>query len=333
LNDFTNDSHALYEFLLKNSLLDLPKDVNSLMIIPDGKLTYFPFELLLPEKPKKDAVISYSSSAMPYLFNNYNISYGFSATVVNLTHQKTKQSNTGAPAIFAPSFSNEYIAENRSCQEDNLSYLQCNTTEGERIKSLISGDIFTGDLASIQKFRQVASNSSILHLATHACVDEENADGNKIFFTDTYLTNEDLNTVGVNADLVVLSACDTGLGKLIKGEGLMSLSRGFLCAGAASTVMSLWSVDDCATSDLMVNFYKELKDGKDKSTALKNAKLNYLAQADKLHQHPYFWAPFVLSGNVNPIESIASTSSFLYFGLGAVFLLLLAFFGYQRMKN
>ena len=303
------------------------------MIIPDGELTYFPFELLLTDKPVQE-LTSYSASVMPYLFNDYNISYGFSATVVNLTHQNAQQTKTGEPAIFAPVFSSEYIAENRSCHEDNLSYLQCNATEGERINGLVSGDIFTGDLTSIQQFREAASNAPILHLATHACVDEENEDGNKIFFADTYLTNEDLNTIGVNADLVVLSACDTGLGKLIQGEGLMSLSRGFLCAGAASTVMSLWSVDDCATSDLMVNFHQELKDGNNKSTALKNAKLNYLNQADKLHQHPYFWAPFVLSGNVAPIESLVdfSWSSSLYFPLGALVLFFLILFCFQKMK-
>jgi len=332
LTDFTTDSYALYEFLLQNSLQDLPKEVNSLMIIPDGKLTYFPFELLLTQEPKQDAKTTYSASVMPYLFNDYNISYGFSATVINLTHKSRKQNNSSMPAIFAPAFSKEYIAENRSCQENNLSYLQCNATEGERINNLINGNVFTGDLASIQKFREVASDSPILHLATHACVDEENVDGNKIFFADTYLTNEDLNTLGVNADLVVLSACDTGLGKLIQGEGLMSLSRGFLCAGAASTVMSLWSVDDCATSDLMVNFYQELLNGNNKSIALKNAKLNYLAEADKLHQHPYFWAPFVLSGNVEPIESITS-SSLLYFGIGALSILILIFFGLQKIRK
>ena len=332
LSNFANDSHILYEYLLKKSLLDVQKEVNSLLIIPDEKLSYFPFELLLTEKPKNDVAMSYSSIDMPYLFNDYNISYGFSATVVNLTHQNAQRTKTGEPAIFAPTFSSEYIAENRSCHEDNLSYLQCNATEGERINGLISGDIFTGNLASIQQFREVAPNAPILHLATHACVDEENEDGNKIFFADTYLTNEDLNTIGFNADLVVLSACDMSLENLIKGEHFISLSQNFLHAGAASTVISLWSIEDCTSSDLMVNFYQELKNGENKSTALKNAKLDYLTGADKLYQHPYFWASFVLSGNINSIETIESESSslFLSLGLSSVFLLFLAFFWYHN---
>jgi len=331
LKDFSNNSHRLYEILIQKSLVKLPKTITSLLIIPDGQLAHLPFELLLTDLPKEEGSLSYLPTVMPYFFNEYDLSYGFSATVANLTNQNQTRSNSGAPAIFSPSFSDEYLSESRSCQEGGLSYLKCNAKEGELIKDLVRGDFFAGDLASIQSFREVAANAPILHLATHACIDEENLAENKIFFADSYLTNDDLNTVGVNADLVVLSACDTGLGVMIKGEGLMSLSRGFLCAGAASTVMSLWSVDDCATSDLMISFYEELKNGEEKSTALKNAKLTYLSQADKLHQHPYFWAPFVLSGNVESIKIGSSVSPFVYIG-GTALLLLLAFWTYRKTK-
>ncbi len=332
LKDFRSNSHKLFDILLKESIADLSEKVTNLLIIPDGQLTHLPFELLLTELPEEDENLSYQPTAMPYLFNRFNLNYGFSATVANLTNQNKSQENTGIPAIFAPSFSDEYLAESRSCQEGGLSYLKCNAKEGELINDLVSGEFFKGDAASIQSFRDVAANAPILHLATHACIDEENLGENKIFFADSYVTTDDLNTLGVNADIVVLSACDTGLGMMIEGEGLMSLSRGFLCAGAASTVMSLWSVDDCATSDLMVSFYEGLKAGENKSTALKNAKLTYLSQADKLHQHPYFWAPFVLSGNINSIELASSTSqNILYLG-GAVLFLLFAFWTYRKVK-
>ncbi|MEM9824896.1 MAG: CHAT domain-containing protein, partial [Bacteroidota bacterium] len=105
----------------------------------------------------------------------------------------------------------------------------------------------------------------------------------------------------LNAELTVLSACNTGSGKLIKGEGVMSLARGFIHAGCPSVLMSLWSVDDCATSKIMLQFYQHITDGKSKDHALRLAKIDYLSTADRLHQHPYYWSAFVQVGNTAPL--------------------------------
>ena len=96
--------------------------------------------------------------------------------------------------------------------------------------------------------------------------------------------------------MVVLSACETGLGKVEFGEGVRSLGKSFLEAGASSIVYSLWTVNDLSTAKIMSAFYSYLKKGKTKDVAMQQARLDYLRQADSLHRNPYFWAGFVLHG-------------------------------------
>jgi CHAT domain-containing protein len=104
----------------------------------------------------------------------------------------------------------------------------------------------------------------------------------------------------LNADLVVLSACKSGLGKKVRGEGLIGLTRAFMYAGAPSVVVSLWSVVDRSTASLMVKFYETLNQAGDKAEALRQAKLKMIQ--NPLYAHPYYWAPFVLIGSANDRE-------------------------------
>ncbi|MEM9824340.1 MAG: CHAT domain-containing protein, partial [Bacteroidota bacterium] len=198
--------------------------------------------------------------------------------------------------------------------------LACNQPEVAAIQDLVGGQSFLAQAASKDHFIQQIKNAGIIHLATHACVDLETDALNQIFFTDDYLTSVELKNLQLQARMAVLSACNTGSGKLQTGEGLMSLARSFTIAGCPSTLMSLWSVDDCATSDIMLLFYQELKAGKDQPTAIRNAKLQYLATASKEKAHPYYWAPFQMVGASWPVLSPPSNTP--YYGLGFVVLLL-----------
>ena len=100
----------------------------------------------------------------------------------------------------------------------------------------------------------------------------------------------------INADLVVLSACETGLGKQVKGEGLVGLTQAFLYAGARSIAVSLWNVEDSATADLMIQFHRHIsKPNLSKAQALRRAQLDLINRADLAH--PYNWAAFVLTGD------------------------------------
>ena len=112
---------------------------------------------------------------------------------------------------------------------------------------------------------------------------------------DGYLRLHDIYNLNLPADLVVLSACQTGVGKQIKGEGLIALTRGFMYAGAARVVASLWKVDDRATAELMAEFYKQMfTDGQRPAAALRAAQRK-LSQQPRWRS-PYYWAGFVLQG-------------------------------------
>lgn len=147
----------------------------------------------------------------------------------------------------------------------------------------------------------------ILHFATHGFLNSEhpelsgivlsmvNQDGSK---ANGFMSLQDINNLDLSADVVVLSACDTALGKDVKGEGLVGLTHGFMASGAKSVVATLWKVDDRATAVLMADFYKSmLKDGLSPAAALRSAKQKL--RQEKAWQAPYFWAGFVLQGEYN----------------------------------
>jgi CHAT domain-containing protein len=140
-----------------------------------------------------------------------------------------------------------------------------------------------------------------LHFATHGIVDEKNPELSRIFLSageneDGNLYSGEIYNLELNADLVALSACETGLGKISKGEGVIGLSRALVYAGARSIIVSFWSVADASTSQLMTDFYKELlsKNNNDFAAALQTSKLNMLN--NKTYAAPYYWAPFVILG-------------------------------------
>jgi CHAT domain-containing protein len=144
----------------------------------------------------------------------------------------------------------------------------------------------------------------ILHFATHGLLNNERPELSGLVFSlvdqqgkpqDGFLRLHEIYNLQLNADLIVLSACETGLGKEIKGEGLIGLTRGFMYAGAPRVIASLWNVDDLATAELMKLFYQRmLKDGLPAGAALRAAQLELSGQ--KRWAHPYFWAGFLLHG-------------------------------------
>ncbi|MFW5700333.1 MAG: CHAT domain-containing protein [Cyclobacteriaceae bacterium] len=119
---------------------------------------------------------------------------------------------------------------------------------------------------------------------------------------DGFLNIHELYNMQLNAYLAILSACETGMGSYSRGEGIMSLGRGFAYAGCPSVLMSLWKANDQAGKQLMEKFNGYLRSGLDKDAALRQAKLDYLETADQLTSHPYFWSAFVLMGNEEAVD-------------------------------
>jgi CHAT domain-containing protein len=142
-----------------------------------------------------------------------------------------------------------------------------------------------------------------IHFASHGFIDESHPGRSGILFSRSQNSSEDgvlqmgeIMRLKLNADLVTLSACSTGLGKLVNGEGVLGLTRAFFYAGARNVTVSLWNVNDSATATLMKSFYENLNRGLPKSAALRQGKLRLLRGENKVWRHPYFWAPFVLVG-------------------------------------
>ncbi len=146
------------------------------------------------------------------------------------------------------------------------------------------------------------SDYKYIHIATHGIVDTEEPKLSGILLypkdteNDGILFSGEIYDLELNADLTVLSACETGLGKLSKSEGIIGLSRALMYAGSDNTIVSLWKVSDASTNNLMVDFYKNLlEDEEDKAKALHSAKLKMIEEGENF-AHPFFWSPFVLIG-------------------------------------
>lgn len=288
-----NDSYTVYKKILEPALKNIK--ATDLVIIADDILNYIPFDALVTSEKKQNFVLEY-----------YSISYASSATLLQ-ENNKIKPSNNNKLLAFAPKFGVDSKPINY--ERNDLSPLLYNTKEAQQIARFFNGKIFTGDKASIKNFNAEINNYNLLHFATHASANDEFPDYSYLAFSNknkqsNLLYVKDLYNYTINTDLVTLSACQTGIGKLQKGEGMLSLARAFNYAGATAIVTTLWKIDDQSTSEIMVEFYKNLKKGLSKKDALRHAKLKYLkSNKDQILRHPYYWSGIILTGNTMPITN------------------------------
>ncbi len=267
----------------------LPVKVKELIIIPSGKLSIIPFEALLLKSLKENDFKKGS-----YLINKFAVGYQFAANLVVQKHET--QSNKISSAFL--------IAPVRFSNNEGLADLPGTAQEVTAIAGLF-------DKRATYAFDQEANEELIksipltdfdyLHFATHGIMDENNPQLSRLFFTsqeqeDGLLYAGEIYNLTMNARLAVLSACQTGLGKFSKGEGVMGLSRALLYAGVKNSIVSFWSVADESTTQLMTDFYTfHLGESKlNFSHALQQAKLK-MAGSERFAS-PYYWAPFVLIG-------------------------------------
>jgi CHAT domain-containing protein len=195
---------------------------------------------------------------------------------------------------------------------------------------------FTEQDASKFNFINNASGSDIIHLGVHGIGDQEFADNSRLIFrrdslNDAELYAYEIYNLKLDAGLVVLSACESGIGRDQAGEGMFSIARAFTYAGCPSIVMSLWQVRDVFTSQLMISFYENLNQQIPVSNSLRNAKLKFLQESDSYASHPANWAAFVVNGQDLSFENGSAVRYWLYFGMGM--LVLLAIIIYVRRKN
>ena len=303
---FTQAGISLYNELVKPAEPFLSKK-SKLVIIPDGVLNYLPFQVLLTENTKIKAETSYME--FPYLAKKYPVSYAQSASVLNtLISAKVQSNSSAAKSRKLLAFGDPVYGDTSLNPRNKYQRLEFSSREIENIASFFpegSPVIFLRNNATEEKLKQnnELDKFNYIHFAVHGLIDEDNPDLSSIVLTsnrsadeDGFLQASEISDLKLNADLVVLSACQTGLGKLVRGEGIVGLTRAFMYAGTPSVVVSLWSVSDASTSVLMSSFYKNLiKNNLNKTDALRRAQLSLIS--NEKYAHPFYWAPFVLIGD------------------------------------
>jgi CHAT domain-containing protein len=302
---FVSASSKLYKLLLKP--LDISLDSKKLIIVPDEQLYNVPFESLL-YTDVSGKVNGFRN--LPYLINKVSVSYAASGTLLYNNEIHSIESGSSLLA-FAPTYKNDTTFsgtdETTRSYLNSLKPLKYSIEEVNTINSIFNGTVFTGINATLENFRKNSSGSGILHLAMHTMIDDDDPMYSKLAFDPGPNDNGLLNTyelygMQINSQLSVLSACNTGTGKLIKGEGMLCLARGFMYAGCPSIVMTLWEVDDKSGSELMKSFYTYLSNGKSKDEALRLAKLDYINSSGEKKANPYYWAGYINFGNKEPIQ-------------------------------
>jgi CHAT domain-containing protein/Tfp pilus assembly protein PilF len=325
-------SAYVYQSLLQPALTQPGvADIKQLTLIPDGLLHYIPFEIL---------ITSEEVSEFPaYLINKYTVNYLHSAGLPQL--YETNTSKNLSYLGFSPGYeleSNTLLAS-RSARNNQIAgqLVKLPMAELEIIQaaSFWKGNTFFSKEATEQNFKQYAGNAGLIHIASHAIIDDEEPMNSRLVFSpgadtleDGLLHTYELYNMKLNAQLACLSACNTGFGKIKGGQGVVSLAKGFFYAGVPNVMMSLWSVPDQSTSEIMTYFYEELKNGAGKADALRNAKLRYLRNADENTSNPYYWAAFTLIGDNQPLQ----TRSYLPYWLIGVFALTMIF-GWIYFRN
>ncbi len=296
----------LSQEVYKELIGDISISTNGLLIIPDGQLNYLPFESLICSK---------EGNTTNYLIQEKAISYAYSARVLEQYNSYSSTATQSYLGLAPVSFSKDM----------NLATLNFSEAEVTSVQALLEGQSLIKEKAQLTPFRTAAADYKIVHLSTHAGAGEVPW----IAFQDEKMYLPEIYNLPLNADLVVLSACETGLGELQKGEGAMSLARGFAYAGAPSTLMSLWKVNEGATKTILQDFYTELKNGASKDDALRQAKLNFLANDNGIQQAPYFWSGLVVIGDA---KAVFPTTNWWYWIMGGGLFLFLLFLLRKRKK-
>jgi CHAT domain-containing protein len=307
---YASAAHQLYETIWKPVAGRVSGEV---ILVPGEWLSNLPFEALLSAAPTDPGAFS----TYPFLVKKHHFQYAYSATMwlemQNRKHLGRPTNDLLAMAPFCNSETSDVAIEtrNESTPAEQWSTLSFSDEEVAAILKQFPGQSksLLGKVATKAQFRNLAAQYQLLHLATHGKANPGAGDQCYLAFYGTtsdpdatLLTAAELYNLPINADLVVLSACETGIGEQLHGEGVVSLARAFAYAGAKSIVASLWSVNDQSTMQIMDAFYAGLKAGKPKHVALGEAKRLYVKNNPGKNAHPFFWAAFVGMGDIKPIS-------------------------------
>ncbi len=314
-HDF-HQGHILYKTLVSPGLT---KGIKSIVFFPDDILLFLPFETIITH-----------NSQTNWLINDYDIAYSSSVSSLQEIILR-KKSNGKKRYMDLLAFGDPYFgSKEKGNTSFNYSRLKYSSTEIRKIsRHFKKSKVFLRNKASEETLKSLSlENYKIIHFATHSRIDNNKPARshialarNKNTAENDFLETREIYNLKLNADLVTLSACETGLGKFIKGEGIEGLNRAFYYAGASSVLMSLWPVNDQATSQLMDRFYIHLKSSESIARAIRKTKLEMI-DSDNL-SHPYYWAGFIISGKADQIIFSRRYKQLFYIGAACLLIFLM----------
>lgn len=315
---FVRSSHALYQRLVGPFAPILGPA--SLQVIPDGAINLVPFDILIEKLPLKPSV---DYRGLDYLLKARPIGYAYSTAMISGDGRTVRR-----PSVLAVGFTGGQ-RERAEVDMEALQEIDGAEKELETLSARFKGGRFLRDSeATESNFKMLSPAYDIIHLAIHGRGDRSSNFSASLFFRSAPDTLDDgifhayeLYGLKLKALMAVLSACESGIGRDYRGEGMISMASAFTSAGCENTLMSLWKVNDQASIELMDDFYLQLLDGAPIDEALRTAKLNYLARADELTADPKTWAPLVAYGSLHQVFDTGNRRSYLILVLAAGVLL------------
>ena len=263
-----------------------------LIIIPDEEIAWLPFDALLATPPAEG---QRDFESLDYLINTYIISTAYSSSLVFNDNRK----RSGKVVSFLPDY--------RYNTSGDFRELEGAGEETEAIYRWFGGKRFEGERATKAVFMKMLEGGNILHLAMHSVSDTLNPGYSFLMFSDSdtlqeeRVFNYEISLSTTLSPMVVISSCNSGSGRIFHGEGLMSIARSFMLAGAASVVKTSWKINDETSSQIMAGFYKHLSKGKPKNEAMRLARLDYLGKSLPAYTAPYYWAAYEVTGDTSPV--------------------------------
>ena len=313
ISNYIHTNKELYSKLIE-PIQNRIKDKSSLIIIPDDYLFYIPFESLFDYNDSHNNIQNFN-----YLIKDYDIRYNYSLTfwAFNKQQQKNKINYIADFIGFAPVFkdsetnlqneTNDNTERSARINGKTFSSLHYSETEIKNIEELFHANqkktkIFLNQDATEENFKKLTNAYQFIHISTHGFSNKDNINLSGLAFYNTDNLGEDgllfaseIRNLNISSDLMVLSACETGIGKLVQGEGLIGLAREFVGPNIHNIIYSLWNIADKSSSIFMINFYTNILTGQSYSEALRKTKLDMLNNIKTCH--PKLWSSFIIIGN------------------------------------
>ncbi len=311
-------------------------NTENVVIIPDGQLFNLSFETLTPSR-----VSSFKDMILNSLLTKHSISYNYSLLLLDEGRKTMDYSNDFV--AFAPEFNKQMKDDYKLAVTDPISidktYLTLlpqpfSVDLAKEFSKLFNGSSFINEKASKQIFTKEANEHKIIHIGTHAESNNISPELSRLIFAkspqedDNSLYTYEIYNQNLNANLAILTACETGKPTFQSGEGMISLAHAFNYAGSESILTSLWKIDEQSSTQIVKSFYDHISQGQPKDAALRLAKLDYIKNAEGRTAHPQYWAGLVLIGDASPIDMSTSFPfwlKLLLYGVLAVGILLLIY--------